>query len=100
MLRLLLLANTIYEYGIAFGAFFLLDQPTLAGYAVGLGTLSLTMLRGRDPDGGRPGLVALAVFHSAITLVWLIDALGGSFNPVLIVHLLFAEFFILALVRR
>ncbi len=100
MLRVLLIANTVFEYAVAFGGFFLLDQPILAGNALGFGTLSLAMLRGRELESWRPGAIALAVFHTAITLVWLIDALAGSFNPVLIVHLLFAEFFILALVRR
>src|SRR5688500_12176210 len=100
MLRVLLLANTVFEYAIAFGGFFLLDQPILAGNALGFGTLSLAMLRMRPNSSYGPGLAALAVFHTVITLVWLMNILGGSFSLALIVHALFAAAFLYALIQR
>ena len=100
MPRVLLLANTVFEYVIAFGGFFLLDQPILAANALGFGTLSLAMLRLKEADAYRPGMVALAVFHTVIALVWLLNALGGSFSPVLIVHAVFAAAFLYALFQR
>ncbi len=99
MLRVLLIANTVFEYAVAFGGFFLLDQPILGGNALGFGTLSLAMLREREPYS-RPGLVALLVFHTIVTLVWLVNTLAGSFSPVLISHALFAAAFLVTLARR
>lgn len=69
----------------------------LAGNAVGFASLSLFLHNTTDRQVLRPGLAALALFHSAVLVAQLTNSLdAGSFNPALIPHLLFAGGFWMA----
>jgi hypothetical protein len=107
ILRILLIANTIFEIGI--GCIFLFF-PTLllkdsllsisllriiGCGALALGTLSFLMLDLTDKKALKPGLITLSIFHSlaAISQIYSsIDSMNNTF--VIIIHSLFAASFI------
>ena len=106
-MRMLLIANTIFEIGI--GCVFLLS-PTLLALnsqlsisllrvigcgALSLGTLSFLMLDLTDKKELKPGLIALSTFHSLVAIAQIYSFIGGMTNTlVIIVHSLFAVSFI------
>jgi hypothetical protein len=106
-MRILLIANTIFEVGI--GCLFLLF-PTLLTLdseesisllrvigcgALALGTLSFLMLELTDKKELKPGLIALSIFHSLVAIAQIYSFIGGMTNTlVIIVHSLFAVSFI------
>ncbi len=106
-MRILLIANTIFEVGI--GCLFLFF-PTLLTLdsqlsisllrvigcgALSLGTLSFLMLDLTDKKELKPGLIALSTFHSLVAIAQIYSFIGGMTNTlVIIVHSLFAVSFI------
>ncbi|WP_334720408.1 hypothetical protein [Nostoc sp.] len=112
-MRMLLIANTIFEIGI--GCVFLLF-PTLLTLdsqlsisllrvigcgALSLGTLSFLMLDLTDKKELKPGLIALSIFHSLVASAQIYSFLGSIINRlVIIVHSVFAVLFISVLWQR
>lgn len=112
-MRMLLIANTIFEIGI--GCVFLLF-PTLLTLdsqlsisllrvigcgALSLGTLSFLMLDLTDKKELKPGLIALSIFHSLVASAQNYSFLGSIINTlVIIVHSVFAVLFIGVLWQR
>ncbi|WP_375493860.1 hypothetical protein [uncultured Nostoc sp.] len=112
-MRMLLIANTIFEIGI--GCVFLLF-PTLLTLdsqlsisllrvigcgALSLGTLSFLMLDLTDKKELKPGLIALSIFHSLVVSAQIYSFLGSIINTlVIIVHSVFAVLFISVLWQR
>ncbi len=99
--KIAFIANTLFEFAVAIGTFAaaagdnISSAPIITGNAIGLGTLSLAMINRENPEHTRAGTVALAAFHTSITLIWLIFiAQTKNFNPAAIVHALFAATFI------
>ena len=104
-MRLLLIVNTVFEFAVSvsmimlsFGMFGEISNlaiamaRVLAGNALGLGTLSWTLIYSRDR---KAGLIALAVFHSAVAIAQIVNLVGGLVPlPVVIVHGVFAFLFI------
>jgi hypothetical protein len=106
-MRILLIANTIFEVGI--GLIFLLF-PTLllkdsalsisllriiGCGALALGTLSFLMLDLTDTKALKPGLVSLSIFHTFAAISQIYSFIGGTISTlVIIVHSLFALSFI------
>lgn len=106
-MRILLIANTIFEIGI--GCVFLLF-PTLLTLdselsisllrvigcgALSLGTLSFLMLELTDKKELKPGLIALSTFHTLVAFAQIYSLIGGMVNTlVIIIHSLFAVSFI------
>ena len=106
-MRMLLIANTVFEIGI--GCVFLLF-PTLLTLdsqlsisllrvigcgALSLGTLSFLMLDLTDKKELKPGLIALSIFHSLVASAQIYSFLGSMINTlVIIVHSVFAVLFI------
>jgi len=106
-MRILLIANTIFEIGI--GCVFLLFPTllTLDGElsisllrvigcgALSLGTLSFLMLDLTEKKELKPGLIALSIFHTLVAIAQIYSLIGGIANTlVIIVHSLFAVSFI------
>jgi hypothetical protein len=106
-MRMLLIANTIFEIGI--GCVFLLFPTllTLDGElsisllrvigcgALSLGTLSFLMLDFTEKKELKPGLIALSTFHTLVAIAQIYSLIGGIANTlVIIVHSLFAVSFI------
>lgn len=112
-MRMLLIANTVFEIGI--GCVFLLF-PTLLTLdsqlsisllrvigcsALSLGTLSFLMLDLTDKKELKPGLIALSIFHSLVAIAQIYSFLGSMINTlVIIVHSVFAVLFISVLWQR
>ncbi|WP_335093610.1 hypothetical protein [Nostoc sp.] len=112
-MRMLLIANTIFEIGI--GCVFLLF-PTLLTLdsqlsisllrvigcgALSLGTLSFLMLDLTDKKELKPGLIALSIFHSLVAIAQIYSFIGSMINTlVIIVHSVFAVLFISVLWQR
>ena len=112
-MRMLLIANTVFEIGI--GCVFLLF-PTLLTLdsqlsisllrvigcgALSLGTLSFLMLDLTDKKELKPGLIALSIFHSLVASAQIYSFLGSMINIlVIIVHSVFALLFISVLWQR
>ncbi|MEH2227157.1 hypothetical protein [Nostoc sp.] len=106
-MRMLLIANTVFEIGI--GCVFLLF-PTLLTLdsqlsisllrvigcgALSLGTLSFLMLDLTDKKELKPGLITLSIFHSLVAIAQIYSFVGGMINTlVIIVHSVFAVLFI------
>ena len=107
-MRILLIANTIFEIGI--GCLFLIF-PTLllkdsdlsisllrviGCSALALGTLSFFMLSLTETKELKPGLIALFTFHSLVAIAQFSNFSDGIINIlVVIVHSLFAVSFLL-----
>jgi hypothetical protein len=112
-MRMLLIANTIFEIGI--GCVFLLF-PTLLTLdsqlsisllrviecgALSLGTLSFLMLDLTDKKELKPGLIALSIFHSLVAIAQIYSFLSSMINTlIIIVHSVFAVLFISVLWQR
>ncbi|MBD2532518.1 hypothetical protein H6G97_24210 [Nostoc flagelliforme FACHB-838] len=112
-MRMLLIANTVFEIGI--GCVFLLF-PTLLTLdsqlsisllrvigcgALSLGTLSFLMLDLTDKKELKPGLIALSIFHSLVALAQIYSFVGSMINtPIIIAHSVFAVLFISVLWQR
>ncbi|MEH2269833.1 MAG: hypothetical protein V7K68_15570 [Nostoc sp.] len=112
-MRMLLIANTVFEIGI--GCVFLLF-PTLLTLdsqlsisllrvigcgALSLGTLSFLMLDLTNKKELKPGLIALSIFHSLVASAQIYSFLGSMINTlVIIVHSVFAVLFISVLWQR
>ncbi|OYD97331.1 hypothetical protein CDG76_00005 [Nostoc sp. 'Peltigera membranacea cyanobiont' 210A] len=112
-MRMLLIANTVFEIGI--GCVFLLF-PTLLTLdsqlsisllrvigcgALSLGTLSFLMLDLTDKKELKPGLIALSIFHSLVAIAQIYSFVGSMINTlVIIVHSVFAVLFISVLWQR
>ncbi|MEH2041496.1 hypothetical protein [Nostoc sp.] len=112
-MRMLLIANTIFEIGI--GCLFLLF-PTLLTLdsqlsisllrvigcgALSLGTLSFLMLDLTDKKELKPGLIALSIFHSLVAIAQIYSFIGSMINTlIIIVHSVFAVLFISVLWQR
>ncbi|MCC5659859.1 hypothetical protein LC608_23355 [Nostoc sp. XA010] len=112
-MRMLLIANTVFEIGI--GCVFLLF-PTLLTLdsqlsisllrvigcgALSLGTLSFLMLDLTDKKELKPGLIALSIFHSLVASAQIYSFVGSMINTlVIIVHSVFAVLFISVLWQR
>ncbi|MEH2230602.1 MAG: hypothetical protein V7K71_13290 [Nostoc sp.] len=106
-MRMLLIANTVFEIGI--GCVFLLF-PTLLTLdsqlsisllrvigcgALSLGTLSFLMLDLTDKKELKPGLITLSIFHSLVASAQIYSFVGSMINTlVIIVHSVFAVLFI------
>ncbi|MBD2513399.1 hypothetical protein H6G91_40710 [Nostoc muscorum FACHB-395] len=106
-MRMLLIANTVFEIGI--GCVFLLF-PTLLTLdsqlsisllrvigcgAFSLGTLSFLMLDLTDKKELKPGLIALSIFHSLVASAQIYSFVGSMINTlVIIVHSVFAVLFL------
>ena len=112
-MRMLLIANTIFEIGI--GCVFLLFPTllTLDGElsisllrvigcgALSLGTLSFLMLGFTDKKELKPGLIALSAFHSLVAVAQIYSSIDNIINTlVIIVHSLFAVPFIIVSWQR
>ena len=66
---------------------FLLDNLILAGNALALTTFSALSIGTSPGKQIRPALITFAVFHTAITLAWLLTWLRmETFNPATIGH--------------
>jgi hypothetical protein len=91
--KILFALNTIFELGVAIASAFLLNSLILAGNALGFTVLSGLMLMTNEPKQLRIGLITFSVFHTAITLAWIITAFQSGFNPAAIGHGLFASAF-------
>jgi hypothetical protein len=106
-MRVLLIANTIFEIGI--GCIFLLFPSYLVKNnelaisflrvigcgAVALGILSFLMLTLKESKELKPGLISLSTFHSLATLALFPNFTNNISNSLLItIHLLFAVSFI------
>ncbi|MBD2526632.1 hypothetical protein [Nostoc sp. FACHB-133] len=105
-MRMLLIANTVFEIGI--GCVFLFF-PTLLNLdsqlsislvrvigcgALSLGTLSFLMLDLTDKKELKPGLIALSIFHSLVSSAQIYSFLGSMINTlIIIVHSVFAVLF-------
>jgi hypothetical protein len=107
--RILLIANTIFEIGI--GCVFilfpnmLLKDSTLSISllrvigcgALAFGTLSFLMLDLIDTRALKPGLITLCVFHAGTTISQIYSFTNNTANPpAIIVHSLFAISFFVA----
>ncbi|MEH2088931.1 hypothetical protein [Nostoc sp.] len=106
-MRMLLIANTVFEIGI--GCVFLLF-PTLLTLdsqlsisllrvigcgALSLGTLSFLMLDLTDKKELKPGLITLSIFHSLVAIAQIYSFVDSMINTlVIIVHSVFAVLFI------
>lgn len=107
IMRILLIANTIFEIGI--GCLFLLF-PTLllkdndlsisllrviGCSALALGTLSFLMLDLTDKKELKPGLISLSIFHTLVAIAQFYSSIDSVTDTlVVIVHSLFAISFI------
>lgn len=106
-MRMLLIANTIFEIGI--GCVFLLFTTLLIKDnelsifllrvigcgALALGTLSYLMLDLTDKKELKPGLITLSTFHTLVAIAQIYSFIGGMTNTlVIIIHSLFAVSFI------
>jgi len=105
-MRLLLIANTIFEFAVgvamilvSFGIagatsnLAIALARVLAGNALGLGALSWALIY--SSSDRKAGLIALAVFHSAVAIAQIVNLVGGIVPfPVVIVHGVFAFLFI------
>lgn|GEM_PF-1600934 len=108
VIHVLLISNTLFELAVAIGSLIGgltttpvgVTQLVLGGNALALSLLSLLTLLATDAPDWRRGIQVFTLFHWSITAVWLIAAAGGSFNPALIAHGLFALAFTAALLRR
>ena len=104
-MRLLLIVNTVFEFAVGVGMIMLsfgmvgeISNLTiamarvLAGNALGLGSLSWALIYSRDR---KAGLIALAVFHTAVAIAQIVNLIGGIVPlPVVLVHAVFALLFI------
>jgi len=112
-MRILLIANTVFEIGIGCVFLFfpsLLTQDSQLSIsllrvigcgALSLGTLSFLMLDMTDKKELKPGLIALSIFHSLVALSQIYSFVGSMINTlVIIVHSLFAVLFISVLWQR
>lgn len=106
-MRVLLIANTVFEIGI--GCVFLLF-PTLLTLdsqlsisllrvigcgALSLGALSFLMLDLTDKKELKPGLIALSIFHSLVASAQIYSFLGSMINTlIIIIHSVFTVLFI------
>ncbi|MBD2609297.1 hypothetical protein H6G81_33550 [Scytonema hofmannii FACHB-248] len=106
-MRMLLIANTIFEIGIGCVFLFFPTLLTLNSQlsisllrvigcgALSLGTLSFLMLSLTDKKELKPGLIALSIFHSLVAVAQIYSFIGGMANTlVIIIHSLFAVSFI------
>jgi len=106
-MRILLIANTIFEVGI--GCLFLfLPILLIKGSdlsisllrvigcgALALGTLSFLMLELTDKKALKPGLIALSIFHTLVAAAQIYSSIDSMVNTlVIIIHSLFAVSFI------
>jgi len=102
-LRILLIANTLFEFAVAIAMIFFSPSlfqgqaltvavaRVLGSNALALGTLSLFMQGLTEPLQIRSGLIALTVFHVSVCIIQILNFLDGSIPfPAIIVHLLFA----------
>ena len=102
-MRILLVANTLFEFAVAIALIFFSPSlfqgqaltvavaRVLGGNALALGTLSLLMQGMTEPLQIRAGLIALTVFHISVCIIQVINFLDGSVPfPAVIAHLLFA----------
>jgi hypothetical protein len=105
--RLLLATNALFELAVAARSVLVglaatsLDAThlVLGANALALSVLSLLMLPATDPQWRRRGLQVFTVFHWSVTAAWIVVATGGSLNPALIAHGVFALAFTAALSR-
>ncbi len=105
MLIRLLGLNTLFEFAVGIAMIYLsfggdgsnsnltiAMARVLAGNAFGLGTLSWSLIFSRDR---KAGLIALAVFHTAVAIAQIVNLVGGIVPfPVVLVHAVFALLFI------
>ncbi len=99
-MRVLFILNTLFELIVTLMALFLLNNLILAGNALALTTFSALAIGISDGKQIRPALITFAIFHTAITLAWLLTWLrAGTFNPATIGHGLFAVAFWTTLLR-
>ena len=112
-MRILLIANTVFEIGIGciflfFPTLLILDSQlsisllrVIGCGALSLGTLSFLMLDLTDKKELKPGLIALSIFHSLVASAQIYSFLGSMINTlVIIVHSVFAVLFISVLWQR
>ncbi|BAZ40201.1 hypothetical protein NIES4101_61620 [Calothrix sp. NIES-4101] len=106
-MRILLIANTIFEIGIGcvfllFPSLVLKDSALSISLlriigcgALALGTLSLLMLNVTDKKALKPGLIALSIFHTLAAASQIYSFSSGTANiTIIIIHSLFAAFFV------
>jgi hypothetical protein len=107
-MRILLIANTIFEIGVGFLFLLfpnlLIQDSTLSISllriigcgALALGTLSYLMLQLTDKKALKPGLIALSIFHTFAACSQIYSLTSNTANiPAIIVHSLFAILFII-----
>ena len=105
-MRMLLIANTIFEIGIGslfilFPTLFLKDSElsisllrVVGCSALALGTLSYLMLDLTHKKELKPGLITLSTFHSLVAITQIYSFIGGMTNAlVIIIHSGFAVSF-------
>ena len=105
-MRMLLIANTIFEIGIGclfilFPTLFLKDSKlsisllrVIGCGALALGTLSYLMLDLTHKKELKPGLITLSTFHSLVAITQIYSFIGGMTNAlVIIIHSGFAVSF-------
>lgn len=106
-MRILLIANTVFEIGIGC-VFFLFptlltpDSPLSISLlriigcgAFSLGTLSFLMVYMTDKKELKPGLITLSIFHSLVAIAQIYSFVGSMINTlIIIIHSLFAVLFI------
>jgi hypothetical protein len=112
-MRILLIANTIFEIGI--GCIFLLFPNLMIKDtalsisllriigcgALALGTLSYLMLNLNEPKSLIPGLIALSIFHTSAAGSQIYSLTNNTASiPAIIVHSLFAISFIGTLLQQ
>lgn len=108
-MRILLIANTIFEIGIGcvflfFPNMILKDSAmsisllrVIGCGALAFGTLSFLMLDLIDTRVLKPGLITLCVFHTATTISQIYSLNNNTANPpAMVVHSLFAISFFIA----
>ncbi|MEH2076247.1 MAG: hypothetical protein V7K57_17930 [Nostoc sp.] len=112
-MRMLLIANTIFEIGIGcvfflFPTLLTLDSQlsisllrVIGCGALSLGTLSFLMLDLTDKKELKPGLITLSIFHSLVAIAQIYSFLSSMINTlIIIVHSVFALLFISVLWQR
>ncbi len=106
-MRVLLIANTIFEIGIGlvflfFPGLIIKDSALSISLlriigcgALAFGALSFLMMNLTDVKALQPGLIALSIFHTLAAISQIYALTNGTANiPVIIAHSLFAVSFI------
>jgi hypothetical protein len=106
-MRILLIANTIFEVGVGivflfFPGLIIKDSALSISLlrivgcgALAFGALSFLMMNLTDVKALQPGLIALSIFHTGAAISQIYGLTNGTANiPVIIAHSLFAVSFI------